>query len=105
AVLLTNLSPATKYFYGFGPVDTPLIVRWTNDIAFISSTNSKMYVNKPETREQIALASRPDTFVFSVRQGQISVTDPEQSFSANTTKRMLVVNTPNNAVFRTVSNN
>jgi hypothetical protein len=104
AVLLTNLSPATKYFYGFGPIDTPLIVRWTNDIAFISSTNSRIYVSKPETREQIAVATR-DTFVFSLKQGRFSVTDPEQSFTANTTNSVLVVNTPNTAVLLTASNN
>ena len=104
AVQFTNLIPATKYYYAFGPVDTPLIVHLTNDLAFISSTNSKIYVNKPGTREQIAVATR-DTFVFNVKQGRLSVTDPEQSFVADTTNRVLVVNTPNNAVMLSISNN
>jgi hypothetical protein len=105
AVLITNLSPASTYYYSFGAVDSPLMVHWTNDIAFISSTNGKMYVSKPETREQIAVANRPDTFVFSLKGGRFSVTDPEQSFTANTTNTALSVNTPNNSVLLTVSNN
>jgi hypothetical protein len=35
----------------------------------------------------------------------LSVTDPEQSFTANTTNNVLTVNTPNNAVLLTASNN
>jgi hypothetical protein len=105
AVLITNLSPATTYYYGFGAVDTPLIVRWTNNIAFVTSTNGKMYVNKPETREQIAVASRPDTFVFTIKEGALSVTDPEQSLTANTTNSLQTVYTPKNAVQLTASNN
>ncbi len=104
AVLLTNLSSATKYFYGLGPNDTPLMVHATNGIAFVGSTNSKIYVSKPGTREQIAMATR-DTFVFSLNSGRFVVTDPEKSFTANTTNTILVVNTPNNAVLLTASNN
>ena len=104
AVLLTNLSPATKYFYGLGPNDTPLIVHVTNNIAFVGSTNSKIYVSRPGTREQVAVATR-DTFVFSVKQKSFIVSDPEQSFTARTTNQSLVVNTPNNAVLLTISNN
>jgi len=104
AVQFTNLLPATTYYYSLGAVDTPLIVRLTNNIVFISSTNSRIYVNKPETREQIAVATR-DTFVFSLKQGRFTVTDPERSFTANTTNSTLVVNTPNNAVLIGVSNN
>jgi len=104
AVQLTNLAPATKYYYAFGPADTPLIVRLTNNIAFISSTNSKIYVNKPGTREQIAVATR-DTFVFNIVRKRFTVTDPEKSFTASTTNNSLVVNTPNNAVLLTVRNN
>jgi hypothetical protein len=103
AVQFTNLAPGTKYFYALGAVDTPLLVRWTNDIASIASTNSKIFVNKPRTREQIAVASR-DTFVFSIKEKSLSVTDPEKSFTANTTNDALVVNTPNNAVLVSVSN-
>src|SRR2546427_1890274 len=98
AAQLTNLAPATKYYYAVGAVDTPLIVRLTNNIVFISSTNSKIYVNKPGTREQIAVANR-DTFVFSLKRKRFIVTDPERSFTDNTTNNSLVVNTPNNAVF------
>ena len=58
AVQFTNLAPGTKYFYSLGATDTPLFVRWTNNIAFISSTNAKIYVNKPGTREQIAVANK-----------------------------------------------
>jgi len=84
AVQFTNLAPNTKYYYAFGAVDTPLIVRLTNNIAFISSTNCKIYVNKPGTREQIAVANK-DTFVFSLVKKRFSVSDPEKSFTANTT--------------------
>jgi hypothetical protein len=104
AVLLTNLSAGTKYFYAFGQVDTPLIVHLTNNITFISSTNSRIYVSKPGTREQIAFANR-DTFVFSLANGSFVVTDPERSFTAKTTNTSLVVSTPNNAVLLTASNN
>ena len=103
AVQFTNLPSATKHFYALGAVDTPLRVRWTNDIAFISSTNSRIFVNKPRTREQIAVATR-DTFIFSINQKRLSVTDPDRSFTANTTNDSLVVNTPNNAVLVSVSN-
>lgn len=74
AVQFTNLAPGTKYYYALGAVDTPLLVRWTNDVAFVSSTNSKIYVSKPGTREQIAVAMR-DTFVFSLTNQRFSVTD------------------------------
>jgi hypothetical protein len=104
AVQFTNLTPGTKYFYSFGSADTPLIVRLTNNVAFISSTNSRIFVNKPETREQIAVGTR-DTFVFSLKAGAFSVTDAEQSFTANTTNNALVVNTPNSAVLLTITNN
>jgi hypothetical protein len=104
AVLVTNLSPATKYFYGFGPTDTPLIVHLTNNIAFVRSTNSKIYVNKPRTREQIAVANK-DTFTFSLKRNKFIVSDPEKSFTATTTNSVLVVNTPNNAVLLVASNN
>ncbi len=104
AVQFTNLAPATKYFYSLGGFDTPLIVRLTNNLAFISSTNSKIYVNKPGTREQIAVANK-DTFVFSIHKKKFSVTDPEKSFTASTTNSVLVVNTPNNAVLLAISNN
>ena len=104
AVQFTNLAPATKYYYALGAADTPLIVRLTNNIAFISSTNCKIYVNKPGTREQIAFANK-DTFVFSLVKKRFSVSDPEKSFTANTTNRSLVVNTPNNAVLLTISDN
>src|SRR3954469_8372310 len=109
AVQVTNLSPATKYYYSLGAVDTPLVVHLTNNIAFISSTNSKIYVNKPGTREQIAIATR-DTFVFTFtkktfRKPVFTVSDPEKSFTANTTNNMLVVNTPNNSLLLSISNN
>jgi len=104
AVQLTNLAPATKYYYAFGAADTPLIVHLTNNIASISSTNSKIYVNKPGTREQIAVATR-DTFVFYLNKKRFSVTDPEKSFTANTTNTSLIVNTPNNAVLLTINRN
>jgi hypothetical protein len=104
AVQFTNLAPATKYYYAFGPADTPLIVHLTNNVAFISSTNSKIYVNKPGTREQVALANK-DTFVFTIVKKRFTVSDPEKSFTANTTNRTLVVNTPNNAVLLIISNN
>jgi hypothetical protein len=104
AVQFTNLAPNTKYYYAFGPTDTPLLVRVTNDIAFISSTNSRIYVNKPGSREQVAVANR-DTFVFTRNKKRIIVTDLEKSFTANTTNISLIVNTPNNAVLLTISNN
>jgi hypothetical protein len=104
AVQFTNLAPGTKYYYAFGPVDTPMNVRLTNNIAFISSTNSRIYVSKPGTREQVAMANN-DTFVFSLKRQRFSVSDPEKSFTANTTNSILVVNTRNNAVLLGVSNN
>lgn len=104
AVQFTNLLPGTKYYYAFGAVDSPLIVRVTNDIAFVSSTNSRIYVNKPGTREQIALANK-DTFVFKVNKKRFTVSDPEKSFTANTTNAALIVNTPNTAVLLSISNN
>lgn len=104
AVQITNLAPGTKYYYALGSVDTPLIVRLTNNIAFVSSTNSRIYVNKPGSREQIAVANR-DTFVFMREKRRFVVTDLERSFTANTTNRSLIVNTPNNAVLLTISNN
>jgi hypothetical protein len=104
AVQLTNLHPETKYYYSFGATDTPLLVHWTNDIAFIQCTNSKIYVSKPGTREQIAVANK-DTFVFGILKKKLSVTDPEKSFTANTTNTSLVVNTPNNTVLVSISNN
>lgn len=104
AVLFTNLQPGTKYFYSLGASDTPMIVRLTNNVAFISSTNSRIYVSKPETREQIAVATR-DTFVFGIKAGRFTVTDLEQSFNTDTTNDSLVVNTPNSGVLLTISNN
>ncbi|HWN94115.1 MAG TPA: metallophosphoesterase family protein [Methylomirabilota bacterium] len=104
AVLITNLSAGNKYYYEFGPNDTPLLVHLTNDIAFVRSTNSRIYVNKPRTREQIAMANR-DTFTFSLKRDNFVVSDPEKSFTAETTNSVLVVNTPNNAVLLTASNN
>lgn len=103
AVQLTNLLPNTKYFYAFGATDTPLLVRWTNNLAVISSTNSRIYVNKPGTREQVAIGNK-DTFVFSIVKKKLSVTDPEKTFTANTTNTALVVNTPNNAVLVSLTN-
>lgn len=103
AVQFTNLQPNTKYFYAFGPNDTPLLVHLTNDIAFLRSTNSRIHVSKPGTHEQIAVATR-DTFVFSIKDKHFSVTDLEQSFVENTTNDALVVNTPNAAVLLTISN-
>ena len=104
AVQFTNLSPATKYYYALGAIDTPLVVRLTNNLAFISSTNSRLYVNKPGTREQIAVASS-DTFVFSILKKRFVVSDPEKSFTALTTNSSLIVNTPNNAVLLSIRNN
>src|SRR2546430_9716694 len=52
SVQFTNLTPATKYYYAIGAVDTPLIVRLTNNVALISSTNSKIFVNQPGTHER-----------------------------------------------------
>ncbi len=104
AVQFTNLAPATKYFYTFGPNDTPLVVHWTNNVAFIRSTNSRIFVHKPGTREQIAVATR-DTFVFNIVKKKLSVTDPEQSFTAHTTNTALIVTTPNNTVLVSISNN
>jgi len=103
AVQFTNLVPDTKYFYSLGATDTPLLVRWTNNIAYVTSTNSKIYVNKPGTREQVAVGNK-DTFVFSIVKKKLSVTDPEKSFTASTTNAMLVVNTPNNAVRVSITN-
>src|SRR5687768_15424847 len=104
AVQFTNLAADTKYYYTLGPIDTPLLVRVTNEMAFVSSTNSRIYVNKPGTREQVAVATR-DTFVFIRDQERFIVTDLEQSFTANTTNRSLVVNTTNSAVLLSISNN
>ncbi len=103
AVQFTNLQPSTKYFYSVGPHDTPLLVHATNGTAFLTSTNSKIYVSKPETREQIAVATR-DTFVFLVRSNRFTVTDLEQSFTDHTTNDVLVVNTPNATAVLTISN-
>ena len=96
AVQFTNLVPDTKYFYSLGATDTPLLVHWTNNTAFITSTNSKIYVNKSGTREQVAVGNK-DTFVFSIVKKKLSVTDPEKSFIAGTTNSVIVVNTPNNS--------
>jgi hypothetical protein len=104
AVQFTNLTADTKYYYTLGPIDTPLLVRVTNEMAYVSSTNSRIYVNKPGTREQVAVATR-DTFVFIRDRERFIVTDLEQSFTANTTNRSLVVNTTNNAVVLSISNN
>jgi len=104
AVLITNLSAGKKYYYEFGPDDTPLLVHLTNDVAFIRSTNSRIYVNKPRTREQIAVANK-DTFTFHLKRNKFIVSDLEKSFTATTTNSVLVVNTPNNAVLLTASNN
>jgi hypothetical protein len=103
AVQFTNLAPGTKYFYSLGATDSPLVVYWTNNVACISSTNSRIYVNKPGTREQVAVGNK-DTFVFSIVKKKLSVTDPEKSFVANTTNTALVVNTPNNAVLVSITN-
>ena len=104
AVQFTNLLPHTKYFYSFGATDTPLLVRWTNNIAFISSTNSRVYVNKPGNREQVAIGNK-DTFVFSIVKKKLSVTDLEKTFAAHTTNTALIVNTPNNAVLVSITRN
>jgi hypothetical protein len=109
AVQITGLNPATKYYYSFGAVDTPLIVHLTNNIAFISSTNSRIYVNKPGTREQIAVATR-DTFIFTFtkkrfRKPVFTVSDPDKSFTVNTTNSSLVVNTPNNSILLSIARN
>src|SRR5437773_8087127 len=104
AVQVTNLLPNTKYFYSLGAMDTPLLVRWTNDLAFISSTNSRIYVNKPGNREQVAIGNK-DTFVFSILKKKLSVTDPEKTFTANTTNTALIVNTPHNAVLVSITRN
>jgi hypothetical protein len=109
AVQITNLAPASKYYYAVGAIDTPLIVRLTNDMAFISSTNSKIYVSKPGSHQQIAVATS-DVFVFSLtKKGfgrpRFTVSDPEKSFTANTTNSSLVVNTPNNALLLTIRRN
>jgi hypothetical protein len=103
AVIFTNLKVGGKYYYSLGATDTPLFVRVTNDIAYVGCTNSRIYVNKPGSREQIAFATR-DTFVFSLKKNKFIVSDPEKSFTAVTTNDALVVNTPNNAVLLTVSN-
>lgn len=108
AVQVDGLKPGSKYFYSIGHTDTPLLVRLTNNIAFLTSTNSKIYVNKPGTREQIAVGNR-DTFVLSLAKensshATFSVSDLEQSFKSDTTNSTLVVNTPNNAVLLSVSN-
>lgn len=103
AVIFTNLHVGAKTFYSLGATDTPLFVRITNDIAYVASTNSRIYVNKPVTREQIAVATR-DTFVFSLKKNKFVVSDPEKSFTSITTNDALVINTPNNAVLLTVSN-
>jgi len=104
AVQFTNLAPGTKYYYALGATDTPLLVRWTNNIAFITSTNSRIYVNKPGTREQVAVGNK-DTFIFSIVKKKLTVVDLDRTFIANTTNTALVVNTPNNAVLVTITNN
>jgi hypothetical protein len=104
AVQFTNLAPGTKYFYGLGTTDTPLLVRWTNNLAFITSTNAKIYVNKPGTREQVAVGNK-DTFIFSIVKKKLTVIDLDKTFIANTTNSTLVVNTPNNAVLVSITNN
>ncbi|HMJ64017.1 MAG TPA: metallophosphoesterase family protein [Candidatus Binatia bacterium] len=104
AVQFTNLTPATKYYYLIGPVDTPLLVRVTNDVAFVTSTNSKIYVNKPGTRQQIAVSNK-DTFIFRRDKKRFIVSDLDKTFTANTTNSSLVVNTTNTAVLLTISNN
>ncbi len=103
AVQVTNLAPATKYFYALGATDTPLLVRWTNQIAYITSTNSKLYVNKPGTREQVAVGNK-DTFVFQAVKKKLTVSDLDKTFTVNTTNTVLVVNTPNNAVLVSITN-
>ena len=104
AVQITNLAPATKYFYALGATDTPLLVRWTNNVAFITSTNSKLYANKPGTREQVAVGNK-DTFIFSITKKKLTVGDADKTFTVNTTNTALIVNTPNNAVLVTVKGN
>ena len=104
AVQATNLSPSTKYYYSLGTVDTPLRVDWTNDIAYVTSTNSKIYVNKPGNREQVAV-SRNDTFVLRLKKNRFVVSDLDQTFTNLTTNQVLVINTPNNAVVLTAARN
>jgi hypothetical protein len=104
AVQFTNLAPATKYFYSLGATDTPLLVRWTNNAAFISSTNSKIYVNKPGTREQVAVGNK-DTFIFNIVKKKLIVGDLDQTFTTTTTNTALIVNTPNNYVLVSITNN
>jgi hypothetical protein len=104
AVQFTNLTPATKYYYSIGPVDTPLLVYVTNDVAFVTSTNSKIYVNKPGTRQQIAVSNK-DTFILKRDKKRFIVSDLDKTFTNTTTNSSLVVNTTNTAVLLTISNN
>ncbi|HWN93518.1 MAG TPA: metallophosphoesterase family protein, partial [Methylomirabilota bacterium] len=103
-VLLTNLQPDTKYFYSIGTRDTPMIVRLTNNIALISTTNATLYVSSRGTNIQIAAITN-GTLVFSItKRGKLSVASLDRKFFRDTTNTLFLVSTINELLYLSVSN-
>ena len=102
-VLLTNLQPDTKYFYSIGTPDTPMIVRLTNDIAAITTTNAMLYVSSRGTNFQIAAVTN-GTFLFWIKGGRLSFASPDGKINRDTTNTLFLVSTVNELLYLAVSN-
>ncbi len=102
-VLFTNLQPDTKYFYSIGTHDTPLIVKLTNNMARISTTNSVLYVSSRATNLVIASVTN-GSLLFSVNRGKLSVASADQTWKQDTQNTLLLVSTTNTLGYISVSN-
>ena len=102
-VLLTNLKADTRYFYRIGTPDTPMIFLLTNDIAYVSTTNTVLFVGTRSTNFQIAAVTN-GTLAISAKGGGFSVARRDRKFVRDTVQSELQLSTSNNVAYLTVSN-
>lgn len=102
-VQFTNLQPDTKYFYSIGTRDVPILVRFTNNIAVMNTTNGVLYVSSRATNLEIVSVTNRALF-FSTRLGRISVATEDGSFKRDTTNTTLRVSTITSLLNLSISN-
>jgi len=102
-VIFTNLLPDTKYFYSIGEHDTPMIVLLTNNIVQVSTTNCMLYVSARSTNLIIASATN-GSFIFSIKQGKLSLSSPDEKVKRDTTHSALIVSTLNALITLSITN-
>ncbi len=101
-VMLAGMQPDTKYFYSIGAPDCPILATLTNNMLFVSTTNSSLAVSAFRSLQLASVTN--GTLVLSAFNNKLIITNPKNGQALDSSNSVLLVSTTNDALLVRLTN-